>query len=122
MGNKSSRERTKKEVQPIRYAVAGLGHIAQAAVLPAFRHAKSNSQLVALISSDREKLDKLSRRYRVECSGGYDDFEECLEEAAVDAVYIATPNTLHKGLALRAAQMGIHVLCEKPLATRVIDA
>ena len=36
----------------IRYAVVGPGHIAQVAVLPAFAHAKSNSELGALISDD----------------------------------------------------------------------
>ena len=34
----------------VRYAVIGLGHIAQVAVLPAFKHARRNSRLVALVS------------------------------------------------------------------------
>ena len=37
---------------PIRYAVVGLGHIAQVAMLPAFAHAKRNSRLTALVSDD----------------------------------------------------------------------
>lgn len=118
MGKKSSRSRTKKEVEKVRYAVAGLGHIAQIAVLPAFQHAE-NSQLVCLISGDNAKLGKLSKQYGVTCTGGYDDLEECLEKAEVDAVYIATPNSLHKHLAVRAARMGVHVLCEKPLEASV---
>ena len=36
----------------VRYAVVGLGYIAQVAVLPAFAHAKENSELVALVSGD----------------------------------------------------------------------
>src|SRR4030095_4963799 len=40
---------------PIRYAVVGLGHIAQVAVLPAFAHAQRNSRLSALVSDDRRK-------------------------------------------------------------------
>jgi hypothetical protein len=39
----------------IRYAVVGLGHIAQVAVLPAFAHARSNSQLTALVSTKAKK-------------------------------------------------------------------
>lgn len=35
------------------YAVAGLGHIAQLAVLPAFGHARANSRRVALVCGDR---------------------------------------------------------------------
>src|SRR4026207_1663179 len=48
----------------IRYAVVGLGHIAQVAVLPAFAHAARNSTLAALVSGDRTKLRELSRRDR----------------------------------------------------------
>jgi hypothetical protein len=42
----------------VRYAVVGLGYIAQAAVLPAFKHAQENSELVALISDDDTKRAK----------------------------------------------------------------
>lgn len=41
---------------------------------------------------------------------------------ACDAVYITTPNTKHTELAIAAAQMGLHVFCEKPLATGLEDA
>lgn len=98
----------------VRYAVVGLGHIAQAAVLPAFAHARRNSELHALVSGDAEKLAELGDRYDVALRGTYDDFEECLKD--VDAVYIATPNTKHAEFAVRAAHAGVHVLCEKPLA------
>ena len=93
---------------PVRYAVVGLGHIAQMAVLPAFAHASKNSKLVALVSSDAEKLKALGDRYAVETRGGYDQFEQCLEEA--DAVYIALPNSMHAEYAVRAAHAGVHVL------------
>jgi len=46
----------------IRYAAVGLGHIAQAAVLPAFANARSRAELAALVSHDPEKLRKLSRK------------------------------------------------------------
>jgi hypothetical protein len=47
----------------VRYAVVGLGYIAQAAVLPAFKHAQENSQLVALISDDeRNERNSLIRQ------------------------------------------------------------
>lgn len=38
----------------IRYAIVGLGYIAQIAILPAFAHAKETSELVALISGDKK--------------------------------------------------------------------
>jgi glucose-fructose oxidoreductase len=101
--------------QKIRYAVAGLGYISQAAVLPAFAHA-SNSELVALITSDTEKARELGRRYRVDRIHGYDAYDECLRSGEVDAVYIALPNHMHRDFTVRAAQAGVHVLCEKPMA------
>jgi predicted dehydrogenase len=97
----------------IRYAVVGLGYIAQGAVLPAFRNA-SNSELAAIVSGDAEKLRKLGKEYRQAQTFSYEEYDRALE--SVDAVYIALPNHLHKEYAIRAAAAGIHVLCEKPMA------
>ena len=104
----------------VRYAVVGLGHIAQAAVLPAFAHAE-NSELAALVSDDPEKLEKLGRRYKVKARFSYDQLEEGLKSGAVDAVYIALPNHLHRQYTERAARAGVHVLCEKPMAVTEED-
>jgi predicted dehydrogenase len=100
---------------PIRYGVVGLGHIAQVAVLPAFAHA-AHSELTALISDDNTKLRELSRRYRVPHTYSYEEYDRCLREGHIDAVYLALPNSLHCEYATRAARAGIHVLCEKPMA------
>jgi predicted dehydrogenase len=100
----------------IRYAVVGLGHIAQNAVLPAFRHSNTNSELTALVSDDPAKLRDLAHEYGVAHCFGYDDYDACLRSGEIDAVYIALPNHLHADYCLRAARAGVHVLCEKPLA------
>ena len=105
----------KKSGQKIRYAVVGLGHIAQVAVLPAFAHAR-NSALAALVSSSRAKLRELSRRYRIEHTFTYEEYENCLRSGLIDAVYIALPNSMHAEYTIRAARAGIHVLVEKPMA------
>jgi predicted dehydrogenase len=99
----------------IRYAVVGLGHIAQVAVLPAFRNASTNSELTALVSQDRKKLKILTRKYKAE-GYSYEQYDELLRSGKIDAVYIALPNNLHCDYTIRAAEAGIHVLCEKPLA------
>ncbi|HEY7863320.1 MAG TPA: Gfo/Idh/MocA family oxidoreductase [Thermoanaerobaculia bacterium] len=106
----------------VRYAVVGLGHIAQAAVLPAFAHARRNSELAALVSDDARKMRELARRYRVPATYTYEQFAEAAEEKAFDAVYICLPNHLHRDWVLAAARAGIHVLCEKPLAVTARDA
>jgi predicted dehydrogenase len=110
----------------IRYAVVGLGHIAQVAVLPAFANARRNSRLAALVSSDADKLRQLAERYGLERTFTYEEYEACLK--SVDAVYLALPNHLHCDYAVRAARAGVHVLVEKPMAVteeeceRMIDA
>jgi predicted dehydrogenase len=99
----------------VRYAVVGQGYIAQAAVLPAFGHARGNSRLVALVSGDEAKRRALGKRYDV-ATYSYDEYDSCLASGDVDAVYIALPNSMHREYTVRAARHGVHVLCEKPLA------
>jgi predicted dehydrogenase len=105
----------------VRYAVVGLGYIAQSAVLPAFAHAESNSVLTTLISDDAVKLRQLSRKYRVQHTFSYADYADCLIGDFFDAVYIALPNHLHREYAEQAAAAGVHVLCEKPMAIHAED-
>jgi predicted dehydrogenase len=100
----------------VRYAVVGLGWIAQSAFLPAFAGARENSELAALVSDDAEKLTALGRKYRVQALYSYDEFDRCLNQGGVDAVVIALPNTMHRAYTEAAARAGVHVLCEKPLA------
>jgi len=108
-----------KKKKRIRYAVAGQGYIAQAAVLPAFENAAKNSELVALISDDPAKLARLARKYDVKHTYHYSEYDECLRSGDVDAVYIALPNHMHQEYTIRAAEARIHVLCEKPMALTV---
>src|SRR5262245_27918709 len=114
-------KRRSKSAPPLRFAVVGLGHIAQAAVLPAFRHARPHVELTALVSGTEAKLTKLGKRYKVEHLASYADADKLLDSGFIDAVYVATPNTEHAEWVIRAAEAGLHVLCEKPLATSVQD-
>jgi len=108
----------RKPNQKIRYAVVGIGHLAQVAVLPAFKGA-ANSELAAIVSGDAEKQNKLGKKYCIEQVYSYDEYDRALSE--VDAVYLVLPNHLHREYAVRAAQAGVHVLCEKPMAVTEAD-
>src|SRR5260370_41803125 len=105
----------------VRYAVIGLGHFAQKAILPAFEHARKTSQLAAFVSSDPKKLKKLAKAYGVEHSVDYDGLDALCQADLIDAVYIATPNDTHRALVERVAPHGVHVLCEKPMAVTEED-
>jgi len=115
------RNTSARSSQRLRFAVIGLGHIAQAAVLPAFRHARRHVELAALVSGTRAKLKTLGKRYGVERLASYAEADKLFDSGAIDAVYVATPNTEHTEWVIRAAEAGLHVLCEKPLATSVED-
>ena len=58
----------------------------------------------------------------------YDDLEELLTRERIDVLHVCTPNDVHAAQALAALERGIHVVCEKPLATstdesrRMLDA
>lgn len=104
-----------QEKRKVRYAVVGLGWFAQEAALPAFANT-DNSELVALVSDDPIKLEELSKKYAIDHTYSYDEYEDCLASDEIDAVYIALPNHLHCEYTVRAANQAIHVLCEKPMA------
>lgn len=116
----ASKARKKFSSGEIRYAVVGLGHIAQVAILPGFRNVR-NSELTGLVSGSPEKLKKLAKKYNVANTWSYEEYEDCLHSGLIDAVYIALPNDLHHDYTVRAARAGVHVLCEKPLAVTARD-
>jgi predicted dehydrogenase len=112
----------------VRYAVVGIGWIAQTAFLPGVEHTE-NSEVVAFVTGHEEKAKKVSEKYKGnadENSGGialysYDEYDQLLASGTIDAVYLATPNWDHVDLAVRALDAGIHLLLEKPMATSVED-
>jgi len=116
--SRKGRKGKEKSTKKIRYAVVGLGHLAQVAVLPAFANTP-NSELVAIVSGDPAKRRALGRKYGLKHVYSYDEYDKAL--AAVDAVYLVLPNHLHRDYAVRAATAGVHVLCEKPMAVTEED-
>ena len=100
----------------VRYAVVGLGWIAQEDVLPAFTLKQRNFELAALVSGDQKKREELGKKYGIKNVIGYEQYEELLSGTDIDAVFIALPNRMHAEYAIKAAQADVHVLCEKPMA------
>ena len=107
--------------EPVRFAVIGQGYFAQGAVLPGFKEA-DGCELRAIFSEDETKLRALKRKYGVAAALGYDQYDDYLRSGEVDAVYVALPNDKHAEYVIRAARAGVHVLCEKPIATNSADA
>ncbi|MER3553417.1 MAG: gfo/Idh/MocA family oxidoreductase [Meiothermus sp.] len=105
------------------YALVGLGKLTLNELVPAFRLSNC-SKLTALVSDDREKALEIARGLGLEEKDVYDyaDYDRLAERPDVNAVYIVLPNALHREYTERAARIGKHVLCEKPLATSPEDA
>ena len=104
-----------KNDKKVGFAVVGLGAIAQGSVLPAFRHAK-RARLVALVSRDKRKAQKLGPKFKAKAFYSTDEFNQCLANPEISAIYLATPQSEHLASTIAAARAGKHVLSEKPLA------
>ena len=78
-------------------------------------------KLQAILSTPRslEKAQKLSREYGI--VSVVTDFAS-LCQTGIDTVYVAIPNSLHYEYCRRALEQGLHVICEKPLATNMREA
>lgn len=98
----------------VRYAIVGLGDIAQEDMMPGIKHT-GNSELTALVSSDPTKLAELAKMYDVTATFSYEQFPAAISSGTFDAIYLATPNWRHAEFIIPALKAGIHVLCEKPL-------
>ena len=104
----------------VRYAVVGAGWIAQEDFMPGVAKT-GNSVMTALVTGDARKARELSEKYEIEHVCGYDGFDALPKSGKIDAIYLATPNTMHRDFTIRALAAGIDVLCEKPMAPTIED-
>jgi predicted dehydrogenase len=98
----------------VRYAIVGLGDIAQEDMMPGVDHT-GNSEITALVTADSTKASELGKRYDVAAIFTYEQFGKAIKSGNFDAIYLATPNWRHAEFIVPALRAGIHVLTEKPL-------
>lgn len=100
----------------LRVAIMGLGsygtRVAEA------MQSSTMAKLVGVISGTPSKIKDWQTKYNIPEKNcyNYDNFDNIKNNPDIDAVYIITPNSLHKPQALRVAKAGKHVICEKPMA------
>ncbi|WP_150307096.1 aldo/keto reductase [Planctomonas psychrotolerans] len=101
----------------IRWGILGAGGIARtfAKALPSSR----TGVLQAVAARDADRAAGFAREFGGATS--YGSYDELLADDSVDAVYISTVHTTHASLAVRAAEAGKHVLCEKPMTMNAAE-
>ncbi|MGS2777457.1 Gfo/Idh/MocA family protein [Robertmurraya sp. GLU-23] len=105
-------------MKKLRVGVIGCGSIARHRHLPEYA-ANPNVELVAVCDNNAERALEIGEKYGVP---SYTSFVELLRNAEVDAVSVCTPNYLHAPISNAALLAGVHVLCEKPMATSEEEA
>jgi predicted dehydrogenase len=103
---------------PLTVGVLGTAAIARDAVIPAI--AASDHAVGAIASRDGDRAAAFAAAHSIPRS--YGSYEALLDDDELDAVYVPLPNGLHAEWTTRAADAGLHVLCEKPLAVDAAEA
>jgi UDP-N-acetyl-2-amino-2-deoxyglucuronate dehydrogenase len=103
--------------ESLAFGIVGCGEIA---VQTAAGMSQAGNARVARVMDTREPLARdLGEKHGAAWSTRLEDM---LEDPTVQAVYIAVPHYLHAEIAVKSAQAGKHILCEKPIATTLEDA
>lgn len=95
----------------VRWALLSTANINKALIGPL--QESDRSELVAVASRDLERAKIYAGRHDIPKAHG--SYEALLADPEIDAIYLSLPNGIHAEWAIKAAQAGKHVLCEKPL-------
>ena len=109
--------------QRVGFALVGLGRLTVEELLPAFGQTKL-CRPAALVTGDRAKGLRLAAQYGMPDSAvlTYAEYDRLRDMPEVQVAYIVLPNGMHRDYTVRAAALGKHVLCEKPMANTAAEA
>lgn len=103
---------------PLRWGIIGAGRIA--GIFADALAGSENGRVVAIGSRDQARAEAFARDHGIGRS--HDSYASLLADPEVEAVYVATPHPQHAEWAIRAAEAGKHILCEKPLTLNHAEA
>jgi predicted dehydrogenase len=111
----------KKDDKILRVAIMGLGSYGTR-VAEAMKESK-RARLVGVISGTPSKVTDWQSKYGIPDKNcyNYENFDQIKDNPDIDAVYVITPNALHKDQVIRVAKAGKHAICEKPMAINAKD-
>ncbi|MDX1628569.1 MAG: Gfo/Idh/MocA family oxidoreductase [Fulvivirga sp.] len=101
-------------------ALVGLGYYSTDLLAPALQMTQY-CELKGIVTGSPEKIPKWQRKYNIQDEHvyNYGNMHEIAGDDAIDVVYIVLPTGLHSEYAIKAANAGKHVWCEKPMARTV---
>ncbi len=103
---------------PVRFGILGAANIARS-----FTRGMAQSTLATVdVVASRGEAKAAAYAKEMSIPRYHGSYEALLADDAVDAIYIPLPNDMHAEWAIKAAEAGKHVLCEKPLAVTVQEA
>ncbi|RYY23050.1 MAG: Gfo/Idh/MocA family oxidoreductase [Chitinophagaceae bacterium] len=106
----------------LRVAICGLGSYGTR-VAEAMKDSQ-RAKLVGVVSGTPSKVKEWQSKYNIPEKNcyTYETMDEIRNNPDIDAVYVITPNALHKEHVIRVAGAGKHAICEKPLSVNAKDA
>lgn len=103
----------------LRVLITGLGGIAQIAHLPIVSKLR-DVEITGVCDIDKAKAKSIADKYSVK--NYFTDYEKMINEVEADCLIVTTPTNLHKDVAVKGLETGLHVLVEKPLARKEDEA
>ena len=95
----------------VRIGIIGCSNVAKKSAIPAIKAVK-DAKLISIASREVEKAKLWASENNIE----FDNYDSLIERKDIDVVYISLPIGLHEEWAVRAAENGKHIICEKSLA------
>jgi len=122
MINACPKPKVHKNEKTLGVALLGLGSYSLGQLAPALQLTKHCS-LAGLITGTPSKLPALQQQYGIPDSHvyTYESMDDIADNDDIDIVYIVVPTALHAKYAVRAAELGKHVWCEKPMAMNTAE-
>ncbi|MEO1518474.1 MAG: Gfo/Idh/MocA family oxidoreductase [Bacteroidota bacterium] len=101
-------------------ALVGLGYYSTDLLAPALQ-LTDNCYLAGIVTGTPSKIPLWQRKYDIPDKNvyNYGNFEKMADNPDIDVVYIVLPTSMHCEYSVRAANIGKHVWCEKPMARTV---
>lgn len=106
----------------LKIGIIGCGEIANSKHLPSLSSQTEKAEIIAFCDIIEERALYAAKTYGTVGAKVYTDYRQLLNDKAIDAVHICTPNRSHSEITVAALEAGKHVMCEKPMAINYAEA